>query len=74
MLVQVSEGEGAGLGGVQSAIGEYEVDADRAGRQVVYFNAIRIAPADRDPAALQRWLDLFKGGNASMVSQTGRTL
>lgn len=74
MLVQVSEGEGAGLGGVQSAIGEYEVDADRAGRQVVYFNAIRIAPADRDAAALQRWLDVFKGGNPSMVSQSGTTL
>ncbi len=42
--MQVSEGEAAGLVGVQSALGQYEVDADKAGRQVIkspsYKNAV----------------------------------
>ncbi len=36
---------------------------------MVYFNAIRIAPADSGAAALQRWLDFFKAANPSMVSR-----
>ncbi|BDA42090.1 hypothetical protein COCOBI_02-8920 [Coccomyxa sp. Obi] len=63
---EVSEGEGTGLAGVQSAIGAYEVDGDKAGRQVVYFKAIKIAPVDSSKDALQRWLDVFKAENPSM--------
>ncbi len=44
-----------------------QVDADKAGRQVVYFKAIKIAPADSSKDALQRWLDVFKAENPSMV-------
>lgn len=54
--------------GIQSALGRYELDAEKADRQIVWFESIRIAPADRDPSALSKWLAVFREGNPSMVS------
>ncbi len=45
-----------------------QVDVDKAGRQVVYFKAIKIAPVESGKDALQRWLDVFKAENPSMVT------
>jgi hypothetical protein len=66
--LQILDGEAEGLLGIQSAIGRYELDAEKADRQIVWFEAIRIAPADKDPASLERWLSVFKEANPSMVS------
>ncbi|MCJ1354273.1 MAG: hypothetical protein MMC33_004260 [Icmadophila ericetorum] len=65
--VQILDGEAKGLLGIQSALGRYELDAEKADRQVVWFEAIRIAPADKSPEALKQWLAVFKPENSSMT-------
>ena len=65
---QVLDGEAKGLLGIQSALGKYELDAEKPDRQIVWFEAIRIAPADKDPAALKQWLAVFQKANSSMVT------
>ena len=67
LSAQVLDGEAKGLLGIQSALGKYELDAEKADRQIVWFEAIRIAPADKDPAALKQWLAVFQEANPSMV-------
>ena len=75
---QVAEGEGEGLEGMQSALGTYDIDAEKTYRQNVYFSAIRIAPAPgAGPQALQKWRAVFGAGNPNMVgrpSAPGRPL
>ena len=67
---QVAEGEGEGLEGMQSALGTYDIDAEKTYRQNVYFNAIRIAPAPgAGPEALQKWRAVFGAGNPGMVGR-----
>ena len=59
--------EEAGLEGVQSALGEYELDSADPARQNVYFTGIRIEPSSSDPAALEAWVALLRESNPSMV-------
>ena len=64
---QILDGEGKDLLGIQSALGRYELDAEKADRQIVWFEAIKIAPADNSPEALKQWLAVFKSENPNMV-------
>lgn len=68
--LQILDGEGKGLLGIQSALGRYELDAEKGDRQIVWFEAICIAPADKGPDALKRWLAVFKSSNPDMVSKS----
>ncbi|CAL5219021.1 g779 [Coccomyxa viridis] len=63
---KILEGDAKGLLGIQSALGRYELDAEKADRQIVWFESIRIAPADKGPEALKQWLAVFKGENPNM--------
>ncbi len=65
--VQVTDCEAEGLEGVQSALGEYELDADNPARQNVYFTGIRIEPSSSDPAALRAWVALLRDSNPTMA-------
>ena len=65
--MQILEGEAEGLLGIQSALGRYELDAEKADRQIVWFESIRIGPADESPEALKQWLAIFKDHNSNMV-------
>lgn len=67
--LQILDGEAEGLLGIQSALGRYELDVQKADRQIVWFEAIRIAPADKTPEALKQWLAVFKDANTNMVRQ-----
>ena len=67
--LQILDGEAEGLLGIQSALGRYELDIQKADRQIVWFEAIRIAPADKAPEALKQWLAVFKDANPNMVCQ-----
>ena len=73
-VVQILEGDAKGLLGIQSALGRYELDAEKADRQIVWFESIRIAPADKGPEALKQWLAVFKGENPNMVRSLNRHL
>jgi hypothetical protein len=63
----VTDCEAEGLEGVQSALGEYELDADNPARQNVYFTGIRIEPSSSDPAALRAWVALLRDSNPTMA-------
>ena len=52
---------------MQSALGEYELDAADPARQNVYFTGIRIEPSSSDPAAVKAWVALLRESNPSMV-------
>ena len=67
MRAQVTDCEAEGLEGMQSALGEYELDSEHPERQNVYFTGIRIEPTSSDPAALRAWLALLRDSNPSMV-------
>lgn len=67
LSAQVLDGEAQGLLGIQSALGKYELDAEKADRQIVWFESIRIAPADKDSATLKQWLAVFQEANPTMV-------
>ena len=69
---QVTDCEEEGLEGVQSALGEYELDAANSARQNVYFTGIRIEPSSSDPAALAAWVALLRASNPSMVRPLDR--
>ena len=64
---QVTDCEEEGLEGVQSALGEYELDAADAARQNVYFTGIRIEPSSSDPAAVKAWVALLRESNPGMA-------
>ena len=70
--MQILEGEAEGLLGIQSALGRYELDAEKADRQIVWFESIRIAPADQSQEAQKRWLAVFKDHNPNMVRNLKR--
>ena len=65
--MQVTDCEEEGLEGVQSALGEYELDAADPARQNVYFTGIRVEPSSSDPAAVKAWVALLRESNPSMV-------
>ncbi|KAK9846296.1 hypothetical protein WJX81_001127 [Elliptochloris bilobata] len=68
---KVTDCEHEGLEGVQSALGEYELDTANPARQNVFFTGIRMEPSSSDPAALKAWVDLLSESNASMDPSTG---
>lgn len=71
LSLQVLEGEAAGLLGIQSAIGTYEVDADKTGRQVSHTHSSDNMQASRRKGSHRRGVNFSKEAVSSRKVKFG---